>query len=286
MKLHTPTGFATGHQFLEGLRWHDGALWASDFFAGTVLTFAPDGDAATVARVPGAPSGLGFLPDGTPLVVSQTDATIQRIGTDGALSTYADFSDIAGGPGNDLLVTSDGHAYAGNFGFAVGTEDPRPTALAHVDPHGTVRRVEGDVLFPNGMALTSDGRLLLAETFLHRITAYHRAPDGTLSDPHVWAQLPETFMPDGIAHDTAGGVWFGNALTTGDDAGFYRVVEGGELTDKVAVTGAQAVACTFGGEDLATLYMSCNATTVEEFVQGRSTGTVATASVGRRGTPT
>lgn len=175
MQLHTPTGFATGHQFLEGLRWHDGALWASDFFAGTVLTFAPDGDAATVARVPGAPSGLGFLPDGTPLVVSQTDATIQRIGTDGALSTYADFSDIAGGPGNDLLVTSDGHAYAGNFGFAVGTEDPRPTALAHVDPHGAVRRVEGDVLFPNGMALTSDGRLLLAETFLHRITAYHRA---------------------------------------------------------------------------------------------------------------
>lgn len=66
MKLHTPTGFATGHQFLEGLRWHDGALWASDFFAGTVLTFAPDGDAAAVARVPGAPSGLGFLPDGTP----------------------------------------------------------------------------------------------------------------------------------------------------------------------------------------------------------------------------
>ena len=35
-------------------------------------------------------------------------------------------------------------------------------------------------------------------------------------------------MPDGIALDDEGGVWFGNALTTGDDACLYRVVEGGE----------------------------------------------------------
>ncbi|MCE0768307.1 SMP-30/gluconolactonase/LRE family protein [Pseudonocardia kujensis] len=285
MKLHTHAEFATGHKFLEGLRWHDGALWASDFFTGKVLTFAPDGDAATVAEVPGAPSGLGFLSDGTALVVSQADTTVQRIGPDGTLSTYADFSALAGGPGNDLLVAPDGHAYVGNFGFAIGTEDPKPTVLAHIDPQGTVRPVDGPVVFPNGMALTPDGRLLLAETFLSRITAYDRAPDGTLSNPHVWAQLPEGFMPDGIALDTDGGIWFGNALTMGENAGFYRVVEGGELTDKVPVTGAQAVACAFGGEDLATLYMSCNATTLEEFVQGQSKGTIVTASVGRRGQP-
>ncbi|GEL22893.1 gluconolactonase [Pseudonocardia sulfidoxydans NBRC 16205] len=285
MMLHRLTELASGHRFLEGLRWHESALWASDFFAGTVLTFAPDGVATTVAEVPGAPSGLGFLPDGTPLVVSQADATVQRIGPDGSLSIYADFSPLAGGPGNDLLVAPDGHAYVGNFGFAVGTEEPKPTALAHIDPLGAVHRVDGEVLFPNGMALAADGRLLLAETFLHRITAYDRATDGTLSNQQVWAQLPETFMPDGIALDTDGGVWFGNALTTGDDAGFFRVVEGGELTDKVPVTGAQAVACAFGGDDLATLYMSCNATTLEEFVQGQSKGAIATASVGRTGLP-
>ncbi|BBG01712.1 MULTISPECIES: SMP-30/gluconolactonase/LRE family protein [Pseudonocardia] len=287
MKLHTYTGFASGHRFLEGLRWHDGALWASDFFTGAVLTFSPGGDATTVAEVPGAPSGLGFLADGTALVVSQADATVLRIGPDGALSSYADFSAVAGGPGNDLLVAPDGHAYVGNFGFAVGTEDPKPTALAHIDPQGTVHRVDGEVMFPNGMALTPDGRqLLLAETFLHRITAYDRASDGSLSNQRVWAQLPETFMPDGIALDTDGGVWFGNALTMGDDAGFYRVVAGGELTDKVPVTGTQAVACAFGGDDRSTLYLSCNTTTLEEFVQGRSDGAVAVASVGYTGVPT
>ncbi|MBW0102656.1 SMP-30/gluconolactonase/LRE family protein [Pseudonocardia sp. KRD291] len=285
MKLHTLTEFASGHRFLEGLRWHDGALWASDFFSRKVLTFAPDGDATTVAEIPGAPSGLGFLPDGTALVVSQADATVLRIGPGGALDTYAELGDIAGGPGNDMLVTAAGHAYVGNFGFTIGTDDPRPTALAHIDPRGAVSRVEGQVLFPNGMALTPDGVLLLAETFLHRITAFDVAADGSLSNQRVWAQLAESFMPDGIALDADGGVWFGNALTMGDDSGFYRVLEGGELTDKVPVTGAQAVACTFGGDDLGTLYMSCNATTLEEFVQGRSTAVIATADVGRCGVP-
>lgn len=285
MKSHTHTEFASGHQFLEGLRWHDGVLWASDFFSKKVLTFAADGTATTVTVVPGAPSGLGFLADGTPLVVSQADATVQRIADDGTLSTYADFSDIAGGPGNDLLVTKDEHVYAGNFGFAIGSEDPKPTSLAHIDPRGAVSRVDGDVLFPNGMAVTPTGELLVAETFRHRITAFDLGSDGSLLNQRTWAQLEETFNPDGIALDSDGGVWFGNALTVGDDCGFYRVVEGGEMTDKVPVSGAQAVACAFGGDDLATLYMSCNNSSLEEFLQGRSSAVIAAASVGRQGAP-
>lgn len=285
MKQHPLTEFASGHQFLECLRWHDDALWASDFFAGSVLRFAADGTSTTVAEITGAPAGLGFLADGSTLVVSQADTTVVRIAPDGTQSPYADFGAVAGGPGNDMLVTAGGHAYVGNFGFHIGSEDPRPTALAHVDPTGTVHRVDGDVVFPNGMALTSDGTLLVAETFRHRITAYDIDAHGSPTDQRVWAQLPESFHPDGIALDGDGGVWFGNALTTGDDSGFYRVVAGGEITDKVPVTGAQAIACAFGGDDLGTLYMACNITTLEEFVQGRSKAIIATARVGRTGEP-
>ncbi|MEU6603790.1 SMP-30/gluconolactonase/LRE family protein [Streptomyces shenzhenensis] len=285
MKLHTSTEFAAGHQFLEGLRWHDGTLWASDFFSKKVLTFAADGTATTVTEVAGAPSGLGFLADGSTLVVSQADATIQRIAADGKVSTFADFSSIASGPGNDMLVTADGHIYVGNFGFHLGAEDPKPTALAHIDPEGNLSRVDGDVFFPNGMAITPDGLLLVAETFRHRITAFDIGQDGSLLNQRVWAQLAESFNPDGIALDNDGGVWFGNALTMGDDSGFYRVVQGGEITDKVPVSGAQAIACAFGGDDLGTLYMSCNSTTLEEFIQGRSNAVIAAAEVGRVGVP-
>ena len=286
MKVHdAPAEFASGHQFLESLRWHDGQLWASDFFGGTVMTFGADGIATTITTVPGAPSGLGFLPDGTTLVVSQTDATIQRINADGSLSTYANFSHIAGGPGNDLLVTATGHAYAGNFGFAVGSEDPKPTHLAHIDPQGHVGAVDGDVLFPNGMVITPHGALLVAETFRHRITAYDIGADGTLSGQRVWAQLDDLYNPDGIALDSDGGIWFGNALTLGELSGFYRVTEGGELTDKIPTPTSQAIACAFGGDDLSTLYLACNTTSMEDFLQGRSAGQIMTASIGRDGAP-
>lgn len=286
MKLHTLDQFASGHQFLEALRWHDGKLWASDFFSKQVLTFGPDGSTSAVAEIPGAPSGIGFLDDGSTLVVSQKDALIQRISSDGTVDTYADFSGLAGGIANDLLVTSAGHAYAGNFGFALGEEDPKPTNLAHIDPQGTVRRVDGDVTFPNGMGVTADGTLLVAETFPHRISAFDIESDGGLSNHRVWAQLGDAYHPDGIAIDADGGVWFGNALTLGEDSGFYRVVEGGEITDKVPVAGSWAVACAFGGDDLDTLYMSCNRTTLEEFHQGRSSASIAVAKVGRVGVPT
>lgn len=285
MKLHDLTRFASGHQFLEALRWHAGALWASDFFSKEVLTFSADGTANVAAKIPGAPAGLGFLPDGSALVVSQADVTVQRIGADGTLSTYADFSGIAGGLGNDMLVTPSGHAYAGNFGFALGAEDPKPTNLAHIDPQGQVHRVEGEVFFPNGMALEPEGILLVAETFTHRITAFDIGLDGSLSNRRVWAQLDDSYHPDGIALDSDGGVWFGNALTLGEDSGFYRVVEGGEITDKVPVEGAQSTACAFGGENLGTLYLSINYTTLEEFSEGRSSGVIATADVGRAGVP-
>lgn len=283
MRVHEPAPFSSGHQFLESPRWHDGKLWASDFFTQEVLTFDGDGVSSPVAKVDGTPSGLGFLPDGTPLVVSMAERTIYKILPQGQLIRHADFSAVAGGLGNDMYVSSTGHAYVGNFGFALGEEEPRPTQLAHVHPDGTVEAAPGEVLFPNGTIQTPDGRLLVAETFGHRISAFDIADDGSLTNHRVWAQLDEKFHPDGVALDTDGGLWFGNAIATGEDGGFYRVVEGGELTDRVKVEDAWAVACAFGGDKHETLYLVCNATTLEEFAAKRSAGYIATAHVGRTG---
>jgi sugar lactone lactonase YvrE len=284
MKIHSTNPFSTGHQFLEAPRWHAGRLWASDFFAQQVLRFDDDGSHQTVAKVEGAPAGLGFLADDSVLVVSQAAAKVLRIAPDGTITEYADFSDIATGLANDMLVAPSGHAYVGNFGFALGSEEPRTTNLAHVDPEGHVRRVPGEVLFPNGAALTADGRtLLLAETFTHRISAFDVAADGSLANLRTWAQLPDNFHPDGIVLDSDGGVWFGNALTLDEESGFYRVLEGGAITDRISTPDTWAIACAFGGPGLDVLYLMCNTTTLEEFHAGRSTGAVLTASVGRSG---
>ena len=59
-----------GFRFLEGPRWRDGRLWMSDMGGGKVYTLSESGDLETLVEVPNDPSGLGFLPDGTPLIVS------------------------------------------------------------------------------------------------------------------------------------------------------------------------------------------------------------------------
>ncbi|SFF68216.1 SMP-30/gluconolactonase/LRE family protein [Blastococcus tunisiensis] len=287
MRTFPSIPFSKGHQYLECPRWHDGRLWASDFFTGQVMTFDGNGQPTTVAQLKGVASGIGFLPDGSPLVVSQADQKVLRLLPGGGTEEYADFGGFIGGVGNDMLVSPAGHAYVGNFGFALGEEDPRTTNLVHIDPSGTVRPVEGDLLFPNGEALTPEGVLLVAETFASRISAFDVQPDGSLSDHRIWAQLDASLHPDGIALDADGGVWFGNALTNGPDSGFYRVVEGGEITDKVQVEdGAWAVACAFGGPDLTTFYGICSQTTLADFHEGRSSSVITTADVGRAGVPT
>lgn len=207
MKQHEATELSSGHGFLEAPRWHEGKLWLSDFFRKQVLTITENGAVEQVMEVENSPSGLGFLSDGSLLVVSQHDRSVLRRATDGSVSTYADLSAIAGGIANDMLVTPSDHAYVGNFGFALGQEDPRTTHLAHIRPDGTVDTVAGDVLFPNGMGLLPDGTtLVLAETLAHKLSAFDVAADGSLTNYRLWAQLPDTINPDGITVDSDGGV--------------------------------------------------------------------------------
>jgi sugar lactone lactonase YvrE len=284
MKQHQMTEFSSGHGFLEAPRWRDGKLWLSDFFRRHVITIGSDATIQKVVDVENSPSGLGFLDDGSVLIVSQHDKKVLRLAAGGAVSEYADISGVAGGIANDMLVTPSGDAYVGNFGFDLGSEDPKPTRLAHVSPQGTVTEVPGDVMFPNGIGLSPGGEsLLLAETFGHRISTYDVQNDGSLTNHRGWAELAESVSPDGITVDSDGGVWFANALTEGPESGFYRVEERGEITDVILVPDAWAVACTFGGPDNDILYLVCNATTLADFAEQRSHGMVRTANVGRRG---
>jgi sugar lactone lactonase YvrE len=257
-----------GFSFLEGPRWHDGRLWASDFFTGRVLAFDETGGVETICALPdGMPSGLGWDRDGRLLVSSMIDRQLLRLEDDGALTPVADLSGHAAWHCNDIVVDEAGRAYVGNFGFD-DAADPtlRSTALLSVAPDGGVGIAADDVVFPNGMAITPDGgTLLLSETFAARITAFDRAPDGTLSNRRAWAEFaPEGFvttteacasgvpLPDGMALDADGAVWIGDAAGTGA----LRVGAGGEILDAVPAGEGQTVfAVALGGEDRRTLYL-------------------------------
>jgi sugar lactone lactonase YvrE len=258
--------------FTEDPRWRDGRLWYSDFYGHAVHSVGPDGDDRVELELDDQPSGLGWLPDGRLLVVAMTSRQVRRLEPDGSLVLHADLSHIATYWCNDMLVDPLGRAYVGHFGLdldayvaehgeaAVLSEDaPTRSHVMLVLPDGTVEVAADDVRFPNGTVLTPDGRtLIVAETLALRLTAFDIDDDGRLSNRRVWADLsPHLIPPDGICLDAEGAIWVANAL----GAECVRVVEGGEITDRV-VTGQRAFACNLGGSDGTTLFV-CTAQTSE-----------------------
>ncbi|MFD9702175.1 SMP-30/gluconolactonase/LRE family protein [Lentzea sp. NPDC059081] len=244
-----------GLHFGEGpRRGPDGRLYYSDFYAGEVHALdLATGDDELVVAFDGQPSGLGWLPDGSLLVVSMLDRTVRKLVGDD-LVVHADISDIATFHANDMLVDAEGRAYVGNFGFdlhglidEVGIGhllepdfDPLGAKLALVQPDGTVAVVAEDLKFPNGMALLPDPTgasesgtvFVVAETAGFRLSAFSVGRDGSLSDRRVWADVKELgIAPDGIAGD-GDGVWVAPAL----QPAVFRIAEGGKVTQKVETT--------------------------------------------------
>lgn len=248
-----------GRAFLEGPRWHDGALWVSDMHAHEVLRIDPTGAAEVVARLDGPPSGLGWLPDGRMLVVSMHDRRVLRLETDGSLVEAADCSGVAPHEINDMCVDDLGHAFVSQFGCDFhGGGEFRAAPLLRVDPDGSVHEVTDGLRFANGIVITADGgTLVVAESVGKTLVAFDLADDGTLSGRREWAPLPD--YPDGICIDAEDAVWI--ASPVGDR--FVRIREGGEVLDTVECPGRHAIACALGGGDGRTLYC-CTSTTVGE----------------------
>ena len=217
---------AEGFKLLDGPRWRKDRLFMSDILSGKVYTVRLDGTVEMVAQVPGKPSGLVFLPDGTLLIASMKDRRLLRL-EDGRLVCHAELCSLVTGDLNDMVVDTSGRAYVGNFGFDVfGGADFRPANLVMVSEGGEAQIVAENLAVPNGTVITPDGKVMIvAETQGRRLTAFTIDRDGTLEDRRVFADLGE-YGPDGICLDQDGAVWVG-AFYQSD---FLRVTEGGAIT--------------------------------------------------------
>jgi sugar lactone lactonase YvrE len=246
--------------FGEGPRWHDGRLWFSDFHAHQVRSVTMDGEARVELNIDDRPSGLGWMPDGSLLLVSMVKRQVLRRWPDGRMTTHADLSGIATFHCNDMVVDADGRAYVGNFGFDLdagireyGPEGVlghvTPANLALIQPDGSVEIAADGLSFPNGMVITPDGgTLIVGETLGGVLTAFDIGAAGGLSNRRVWAPtLPR--VPDGIALDAEGVVWIANPVA----AECVRIGEGGAVLE-VVETDQYCFACMLGGEDGRSLF--------------------------------
>ena len=255
---------AEGIYFGEGPRWHQDRLWFSDFYAHRVCSVDLAGELRTELEFEGQSSGLGWLPDGSLLVVRMELRQVWRRWPDGRFALHADLTGHSAHLCNDMVVDQSGRAYVGNFGFDLDAAmrargpagviaDHPATVLALVQPDGKVSdAAPGERFgFPNGMVITPDGStLIVAETFAQRLTALDIGEDGTLTNRREWAALAPR-LPDGICLDASGAVWIANPAAPE----CALIAPGGEVLDTVVTGALNCYACMLGGPQGRHLFM-------------------------------
>ncbi len=243
-----PRVVAEGFLLGESPRWHDGRLYLSDWGARRIVAIDTGGRVEEIARVDAMPFSFAFLPDGRMALLAGTTLQIRR--PDGSFAPHADLAALSAKPWNEIVVDGEGRAFVNTIGFDFPGGDFRPGLVAAVGSDGVARLVAEDVAFPNGMAVTPDGRtLILAESYANRLTAFTIGSAGQLMDRRAFATLPGCY-PDGITIDAEGAVWFadvpGRCCT--------RVAEGGEILARVTIDRG-CFACMLGGADGRTLFI-------------------------------
>jgi len=271
-----PQPFLGDFRFAEGPRWHGGWLWFSEIEGDRVMRVRPGGSAEIVTEL-SSPSGLGFLPDGSLLVVAMRDRKLYRLQGNGKLQVHADLSEH-GMILNDMVVGRDGRAYVDAYRPGPAVEAPAaPDGLCYpvagdIDRHylnglGTSPSLNGSIIavetdgshkvvaanlnYPNGLAIMPDGRTLIASiSHVSKLLAFDIGADGNLANPRIWADMPGRH-PDGICVDSDGGIWVACLAISA----FQRVLEGGFITHHIATPGLWAVAPALGGDDRRTLFL-------------------------------
>ena len=242
----------SGYGLVESPRWHDGRLWFSDWTGGQIVA-VDAGRTEVVLEHRSLPLCFDFLPDGRLVLVSNQEGALLTLEPDGTLATYADLTAVSDLGCNDIVIDGRGFAFVNSphFDFATGPPpgEVQPGRVGVVTPDGAARVVADDIAFPNGMAVTADGRtLVVADSYRHQLVGFDIVEDGGLSGGRVWADLSED-NPDGICLDAAGAAWYADV----PHQRCVRVAEGGEVLQIVDLDRG-GFACMLGGTAATYLY--------------------------------
>ncbi|MGW5360286.1 SMP-30/gluconolactonase/LRE family protein [Actinopolymorpha pittospori] len=146
---------------------------------------------------------------------------------------------------------------------------------------GSTERLFGGVTISNGLGFTADGsRMFYVDSRTRRVDVFD--VDGTeLVDRRPFVKIAEGVgNPDGLTVDAQGGVWV--ALYGGSAVHHYDAE--GNLADVITLPATKVTSCTFGGEDLSTLYITTSRENLPDDEQPVA-GSVFHAEVGVAGLP-
>jgi D-xylonolactonase len=157
---------------------------------------------------------------------------------------------------NDVIADPEGRVYAGAMEGGSGR-------LIRFDPDGTVTDLFDGLGIPNGMGFTPDLTGMYVTDSVPRKIYYfdYDRKTGDLTNRRVFAEIPKPDgVPDGMSVDADGYVW--SAIWYGGR--IKRFSPDGKLDREVFLPAVQTASVTFGGPDLADMYVSTSASTAAE----------------------
>ena len=231
---------------VAGLRFPEGPVFASD---GTLWWVEIEGGGLGWLRgaergfVPtgGPHNGAAIEPDGAIWLCDQGTCAIRRLdpktGTTDVVISQIDGVPL--GKPNDLAFDN-----AGNLVFTC-PNDARTEPNGYVcclDGDGRLHRVATGLFFPNGLAFLSHGRLVIAETYRHRLwIGTWDAGFRRWLDPSPWVEVGGPIGPDGMALGPDGHLYvavFGQGRIVGIDTD-------GRVNVSLTMDGSRPTNCCF-----------------------------------------
>ncbi len=161
---------------------------------------------------------------------------------------------------NDGGCDPQGRFYCGTMAYDVA---PGAGSLYRLDTDRTVTTVLDGVTISNGLQWSVDGSLAYYnDTPTGRVDVFDVDPGtGAFSGRRPFAVVPDDAgKPDGMAVDAEGGIWI--ALWEGGRV--HRYDADGALTEVVELPVSRTTACTFGGPDGRTLFVTSSRLGVTE----------------------
>ncbi len=261
----------------EGPVWAQswGGLRVVDMFAGDLLTLRDGGverlHVATLAAFhrPRASGGYVVATERSLAVSNSSDGRPTRFAPELRLPRGRRFNDGTCSPAGTL--------YAGSM---AADGSPGGGQLWRVEPSGRTEIALDDVGVSNGIAFSPDGLVAYyADTRTGRVDMLDNEDDRLVRRRTFVAISPDDGAPDGLSVDSEGGVWV--ALWGGSAVHGYD--RHGRLQEVISLPARQVSACTFGGPDLATLFITTSRENLPADMEPQA-GSVFAATPGVRGT--
>lgn len=169
--------------------------------------------------------------------------------------------DLPGNRLNEGVVAPDGSFWAGTMQNNVG---PNGSPVDITDSTGSLYRITADGactrLTEDGFGITNtfvwtdDDRLVTADTLANTLYIYDVADRGrALTDRQVLLADFQRGLPDGSTRDSEGGTW--NCRVVGGNC-VIRILLDGTVDRVIELPCSWPTSCTFGGDNLDTLYIT------------------------------